>query len=78
MLFWQFDSIVGNPTPGLKLTPAPLWLKLIFIGISMVEHNLLVNSGNSLYMLFWHVGNFEVFMLFNSGSLRGLAHHHSR
>ena len=49
MLFWQFDSIVVNPTPGLKLTPAPLWLKLIFIGISMVEHNLLVNSGNSLY-----------------------------
>ena len=49
MLFWQFDSIKGNPTPGLKLTPAPLWLKLIFIGISMVEHNLLVNSGNSLY-----------------------------
>ena len=53
MLFWQFEgstlSIVGNPTPGLKLTPAPLWLKVIFIGISMVEQNYLVNSGNSLY-----------------------------
>ena len=51
MLFWQFEGsiIVGNPTPGLKLMPAPLYLKLIFIGISMVEHNLLVNSGNSLY-----------------------------
>ena len=49
MLFWQFDSIVGNPTPGLELTPVPLYLKLIFIGISMVEHNLIVKSGNSLY-----------------------------
>ena len=42
-------SLVGDPTPGLKLTPAPLWLKLNFIGISMVEHNFLVNSGNLLY-----------------------------
>ena len=52
MLFWQFEGfsiIVGNPTPGLKLTPAPLWLEFIFIGISIVEHNFLVNSGNSPY-----------------------------
>ena len=33
--------------------------------MSMVEHNFLVNSGNSFY----DVGNFEVFMLF--GSIKG-------
>ena len=36
--------IVGYPTPGLKLTLAPLW---IFINVSVVEHSVHVNSGNS-------------------------------
>ena len=40
-------AIVGTPIPGLKLTPAPHLLKLIFIDISMFEYNFLVNSGNS-------------------------------
>ena len=43
----RVHALVGTPTPGLKLTPAPPWLKLILIDMSMVEHNFLVNSGNS-------------------------------
>ena len=40
-------ALVGTPNPGLKLMPAPPWLKLILIDMSMVEHNFLVNSINS-------------------------------
>ena len=45
------------PTPELKLTLGPLWLKWIYIDISSVEYILLVANH------FRNVGNVEVFML---------------
>ena len=53
--------IVDNLTLWPKLTPAPLWLKWMFIDMSICEHIFLVNSDNSLCE---NVSNFEVFMLF--------------
>ena len=47
LAFWGVHALEGTPIPGLKLTPAPPWLKLILIDLSTVKHNFLVNSGNS-------------------------------
>ena len=45
----NFEVLCNFGSLGLKPTPAPLLLEFIFIGISIVEHNFLVNISNSLY-----------------------------
>ena len=49
MLFWQFEGPRPSryPHPGAQTNACATLVKIDLIDMSMVEHNFLVNSGNS-------------------------------